>query len=169
VHEPQPGYGAACRAGLQAAVGRYVLLADADATYDLAEAAAFVAHLEGGADVVMGNRFGGMRPGSMPLLHRYVGNPLLTFLLNLRFRAGVRDAHCGMRAFRRDLLPALDLRTSGMEFASEHVVRCVQLGLDIRQVDIGYFPRRGRSKLATFRDGWRHLRFLLGRRAAAPR
>jgi glycosyltransferase involved in cell wall biosynthesis len=163
VHEGARGYGAACRAGLRAARGEWVLLADADLTYDLAQLGRFVRELEQGAEVVMGNRFaGGIRPGAMPLLHRYVGNPVLTLLLNLRFRSGVRDAHCGMRAFRRDLLPALDLRADGMEFASEHVVRSAQLGLDVRQVAIGYFPRRGASKLATLRDGWRHLRYLLG-------
>jgi hypothetical protein len=103
----------------------------------------------------------GLKPGSMPWLHRYVGNPVLTGLLNLFFRTGVSDAHCGMRAFRRDLLPELDLRTTGMEFASEHVIRSSKLGLDIREVDIEYHPRKGESKLSSFSDGWRHLRFLL--------
>ncbi len=97
----------------------------------------------------------------MPWLHRYVGNPILTGLLNLFFRTGVSDAHCGMRAFRRDLLPALDLRTTGMEFASEWVIRASKLGLDIREIQIEYHPRRGESKLSSFSDGWRHLRFLL--------
>jgi hypothetical protein len=97
----------------------------------------------------------------MPWLHRYVGNPILTGVLNLFFKTGVSDAHCGMRAFRRELLPALDLRTTGMEFASEHVIRSSKLGLDIRQIDIDYHPRKGESKLSSFSDGWRHLRFLL--------
>jgi hypothetical protein len=97
----------------------------------------------------------------MPWLHRYIGNPLLTGVLNLFFNSGVSDAHCGMRAFRRDLLPRLDLRTTGMEFASEQVIRSSKLGLDIREIPIEYRPRRGESKLSSFSDGWRHLRFLL--------
>jgi hypothetical protein len=97
----------------------------------------------------------------MPWLHQHVGNPLLTGMLNLFFRTGVSDAHCGMRAFRRDLLPALDLRSTGMEFASEHVIRASKLGLDIREIEIDYHPRIGESKLSSFADGWRHLRFLL--------
>jgi hypothetical protein len=97
----------------------------------------------------------------MPWLHRYVGNPVLTGVLNLFFHTGVNDAHCGMRAVRRDVLPTLDLRTTGMEFASEMVIRAAKERLDIRQVPIEYHPRGGESKLSSFRDGWRHLRFLL--------
>jgi hypothetical protein len=97
----------------------------------------------------------------MPWLHRYVGNPILTGVLNLFFRTGVKDAHCGMRGFRRDILPVLDLRTTGMEFASEMVIRAAKEHLDIRQLPIEYHPRGGESKLSSFRDGWRHLRFLL--------
>jgi hypothetical protein len=97
----------------------------------------------------------------MPWLHRYIGNPLLTGVLNVFFKTGVRDAHCGMRALRRDVLPALDLRTTGMEFASEMVIRAAKARLDIRQFPIEYHPRGGESKLSSFRDGWRHLRFLL--------
>jgi hypothetical protein len=109
----------------------------------------------------MGDRMDNIRPGAMPWLHRYVGNPILTGLLNLLFRTGVKDAHCGMRAIRRELLPALDLRTTGMEFASEMVIRASKAGLKISQVPIEYHPRSGVSKLSRFRDGWRHLRFLL--------
>jgi hypothetical protein len=103
----------------------------------------------------------GIQPGAMPWLHRYVGNPVLSGTLNTFFRTGVRDAHCGMRAFRRDALPALDLRTTGMEFASEMVIRAAKAKLTIRQLPIAYHPRGGESKLSSFRDGWRHLRFLL--------
>jgi hypothetical protein len=110
---------------------------------------------------VMGDRMANVQPGAMPWLHRYVGNPVLTGTLNLFFRTGVRDAHCGMRALRRDVLPQLDLRTTGMEFASEMVIRAAKESLDIRQIPIAYHPREGESKLSTFRDGWRHLRFLL--------
>jgi hypothetical protein len=109
----------------------------------------------------MGDRMDNIHPGAMPWLHRYVGNPVLTGVLNLFFRTGVKDAHCGMRAMRRDILPRLDLRTSGMEFASEMVIRAAKEQLDIRELPIEYHPRGGESKLSSFRDGWRHLRFLL--------
>ena len=161
VREPRKGYGSAYLAGFAAARGRYILMGDADDTYDFTQIGAFLAPLEDGADMVIGNRFAKIHPGAMPWLHRYVGNPVLTGTLNLFFRTGVRDAHCGMRAFRRDRLKALDLRTTGMEFASEHVIRAGKLGLDIREIDIEYHPRKGESKLSSFSDGWRHLRFLL--------
>src|SRR5262249_12932571 len=102
-----------------------------------------------------------IHPGAMPWLHQYIGNPLLSGFLNLLFRTGVSDAHCGMRAVRRDKLPQLALRTTGMEFASEMVIRAAKEKLDIRQFPIEYHPRGGESKLSSFRDGWRHLRFLL--------
>jgi hypothetical protein len=102
-----------------------------------------------------------IHPGAMPWLHRYVGNPILTGILNLFFRTGVSDAHCGMRGFRRDILPTLDLRTTGMEFASEMVIRASKEKLVITEFPIEYHPRGGESKLSSFRDGWRHLRFLL--------
>src|SRR4051794_14772658 len=140
VHEPRKGYGSAYLAGFAAARGRYVLMGDADDTYDFTEIGRFLGPLEDGADLVMGDRMSNIHPGAMPWLHRYVGNPILTGILNLFFKTGVSDAHCGMRAFRRDLLPALDLRTTGMEFASEHVIRSSKLGLDIRQIDIDYHP-----------------------------
>jgi hypothetical protein len=109
----------------------------------------------------MGDRMDNIHPGAMPWLHRYVGNPVLTGVLNLFFRTGVKDAHCGMRALRRDVLPRLDLRTTGMEFASEMVIRASKENLAIDEVPIEYHPRGGESKLSSFRDGWRHLRFLL--------
>jgi len=109
----------------------------------------------------MGDRMNNIQPGAMPWLHRYVGNPILTGLLNLLFRTGVNDAHCGMRAVRRDVLPRLDLRTTGMEFASEMVIRASKENLHITEFPIEYHPRGGESKLSSFRDGWRHLRFLL--------
>src|SRR2546422_1643247 len=136
-------------------------MADADLTYDLKEIPRFVSELQDGGELVMGDRMDNIQPGAMPWLHRYVGNPILTGLLNLFFRTGIRDAHCGMRALRRDVLPRLDLRTTGMEFASEMVIRASKEGLDIREFPIEYHPRGGESKLSSFRDGWRHLRFLL--------
>ena len=161
VHEPRRGYGSAYLAGFQAALGDYIVMADADLTYDFAEIPRFVEHLEAGGELVMGDRMDNIHPGAMPWLHRYVGNPVLTGILNLFFRTGIKDAHCGMRAVRRDVLPRLDLRTTGMEFASEMVIRAAKERLDIREFPIEYHPRGGESKLSSFRDGWRHLRFLL--------
>jgi Glycosyl transferase family 2 len=161
VHEPRRGYGSAYLSGFAAARGDYIVMADADLTYDFGDIPRFVRCLEEGGELVMGNRMQDIRPGAMPWLHRYVGNPLLTGILNLFFRAGVSDAHCGMRALRRDVLPRLDLRTTGMEFASEMVISAAKRGLDVREIPIAYHPRSGQSKLSSFRDGWRHLRFLL--------
>ena len=161
VHERRRGYGNAYMAGFTAAKGRHIVMADADLTYDFGDIPRFLAELEAGADLVMGDRMDGIQPGAMPWLHRYVGNPVLSGTLTFYFRTGVRDAHCGMRAFRRSALPALDLRTTGMEFASEMVIRAAKAKLDIRQLPIDYHPRGGESKLSSFRDGWRHLRFLL--------
>jgi glycosyltransferase involved in cell wall biosynthesis len=161
VHEPRRGYGSAYLAGLAAARGRYIVMGDADLTYDFSEIPRFVEQLEEGAELVMGDRMGNIHPGAMPWLHRYVGNPVLTGVLNLFFRTGVSDAHCGMRAVRREVLPRLDLRTTGMEFASEMIIRASKENLDIREFPIEYHPRGGESKLSSFRDGWRHLRFLL--------
>ncbi len=161
VHEPRRGYGSAYLAGFGAARGRYIVMADADLTYDFAEIPRFIEHLDDGAQLVMGDRMDNIQPGAMPWLHRYVGNPVLTGVLNAFFRTGVSDAHCGMRALRRDILPQLDLRTTGMEFASEMVIRASKENLDIREFPIEYHPRGGESKLSSFRDGWRHLRFLL--------
>jgi glycosyltransferase involved in cell wall biosynthesis len=161
IHERRRGYGNAYKAGFRVARGRYIVMADADLTYDFGEIPHFVAELDKGADMVIGNRMQNIHPGAMPWLHRYIGNPLLSGFLNLLFRTGVDDAHCGMRALRRDVLPRLDLRTSGMEFASEMVIRAAKEHLVITQFAIEYHPRGGESKLSSFRDGWRHLRFLL--------
>jgi hypothetical protein len=161
VVERRRGYGSAYLAGFAASRGRYIVMADADLTYDFNEIPRFVAELENGAEMVIGDRMDNIQPGAMPWLHRYVGNPILTGLLNLFFRTGISDAHCGMRAVRRDVLPRLDLRTTGMEFASEMVIRASKEKLRIAEFPIEYHPRGGESKLSSFRDGWRHLRFLL--------
>jgi glycosyltransferase involved in cell wall biosynthesis len=161
IHEPRRGYGSAYLAGMSAARGEFVVMADADLTYDFDDIPRFVERLRAGAELVMGDRMDNIEPGAMPWLHRYVGNPLLTGMLNVFFRTGVRDAHCGMRAIKRDVLPRLDLRTTGMEFASEMVVRAAKERLAIEEVPIRYAPRGGTSKLSSFRDGWRHLRYLL--------
>ena len=161
IHERRRGYGSAYMTGFAAATGDYVVMADADLTYDFHDIPRFVGRFDAGAQLVMGNRMGNIHPGAMPWLHRYVGNPMLTGVLNLFFRTGVGDAHCGMRALRRDVLPLLDLRTTGMEFASEMVIRASKRSLVIDELAIEYRPRGGSSKLSSFRDGWRHLRFLL--------
>ncbi len=161
VHEPRRGYGSAYLAGFAASRGKYIVMADADLTYDFNEIPRFVAELEAGAEMVIGDRMDNIQPGAMPWLHRYIGNPILSGLLNLFFRTGISDAHCGMRALRRDVLPRLDLRTTGMEFASEMVIRASKENLQIAEFPIEYHPRGGESKLSSFRDGWRHLRFLL--------
>jgi hypothetical protein len=158
------GYGAALQAGIRAAQGEYVIMADGDDSYALDDLEPFVEALRGGADLVMGNRFaGGIAPGAMPPLHRYVGNPVLSFIGRRMFRVPVGDFHCGMRGFRRDRVLDLDLTTTGMEFASEMVVRSAVSGLDIAEVPTKLRPdgRSRRPHLRTWRDGWRHLRFLL--------
>src|SRR5689334_23721013 len=161
VHEPRRGYGSAYLAGFAAARGEYIVMADADLTYDWNDIPRFVKQLDDGAQLVMGDRMDNIHPGAMPWLHRYVGNPVLSGILNGFFRTGVKDAHCGMRGFRRDVLPRLDLRTTGMEFASEMVIRASKEKLRIAEFPIEYHPRGGESKLSSWRDGWRHLRFLL--------
>jgi glycosyl transferase family 2 len=162
LREPRRGYGNAYLAGLAAARGRYIVMGDGDDTYNFDEVDRFVEALEGGADLVMGSRLKGrIHKGAMPMLHRYVGNPVLTRVLNRFYGSGVSDAHCGMRALRRDTLESLDLRMPGMEFASEMVIRASKAGLRIEEIPIEYHVRRGESKLKSFRDGWRHLRFLL--------
>jgi glycosyltransferase involved in cell wall biosynthesis len=166
---PERGYGAALRTGIAAAEGRFVIMADADDSYALDDLGPFVDALRGGADLVMGNRFaGGIEPGAMPALHRYLGNPVLSWVGRLFFRVPINDFHCGMRGFRRDRVMELGLTTVGMEFASEMVVRSAINGLHITEVPTTLKPD-GRSRaphLRTWRDGWRHLRFLL---AFSPR
>ncbi len=156
------GYGNAYLAGLARARGRYIVMGDADATYDFLEIPKLLAPLEDGADLVLGSRLRGtIEPGAMPALHRYVGNPLLTWLLNRIFSIRISDAHTGFRAIRRDALERLDLKTGGMEFASEMVIEAAKTGLSIAEVPITYRPRITPSKLASFSDGWRHLRFMM--------
>jgi glycosyltransferase involved in cell wall biosynthesis len=161
---PIRGYGAALIAGIEAARGEYILMADADASYHFEHLPRFLPKLEEGYDLVMGNRFSGsIEPGAMPPLHRYLGNPVLSSIGRIFFRIPVRDFHCGLRAFRRDPILALNLRTTGMEFASEMVVKSSLAGLRMTEVPTTLSPD-GRSRpphLRSWRDGWRHLRFLL--------
>jgi hypothetical protein len=161
---PQKGYGAALQGGIAAAHGRYIIMGDADDSYDFSALDAFVTRLRAGADVVMGNRFkGGIEQGAMPFLHRYLGNPVLSFIGRLFFRIKTGDFHCGLRGFNAQKIRDLDLRTTGMEFASEMVVRSALAGLIVEEVPTTLKPD-GRSRpphLRTWRDGWRHLKFLL--------
>jgi glycosyltransferase involved in cell wall biosynthesis len=160
VEEPRRGYGSAYLAGLAVAEGDYIVMVDADLTYDFADIPKFVRELENGAQVVIGNRMQNIQPGAMPLLSR-LGNPLLSGFLNVLHGTNIHDAHCGMRALRRDVVGTLNLRTVGMEFASEMVIRATREHLDVREVPIALHPRVGTSKLSPFRDGWRHLRLIL--------
>lgn len=156
------GYGAAYLAGIAEVRGRYLVLGDADGTYDFDAVPEFVAALKAGSDVVLGSRFRGtILPGAMPWLHRYIGNPVLTRILGLFFGQRVSDAHCGLRAMTREASERMQLRTSGMEFASEMVAMALRQGLRVSEIPIVYHPREGESKLRSFRDGWRHLRFML--------
>lgn len=164
VHVPERGYGAALRAGIAAARGPYVIMGDADDSYDFSDVPRFVEKLREGYDLVMGNRFrGGIKPGAMPRLHKYFGNPGLTALLNLFFRVGIGDSYCGMRGFTRALYDRLDVRSSGMEFALEMIIKSGQIGAKISEIPIILWPdKRGRPPhLRSFRDGWRSLRFML--------
>ena len=161
VEEPRRGYGNAYLAGFAAAQVEYIVMADADLTYDFQEIPRFLAELESGGDLVMGDRFQKIHPGAMPWLNKHVGNPFLTGLLNGIFKAGVSDAYCGMRGIRRAALPQLHLRANGMEFGLEMIIRAAEENLDIREIPIELHPRGGVSKLAPFRDGWRSLHIIL--------
>ncbi len=164
VHVQQLGYGRALRGGIDAARGRFIVMGDADDSYDFGQLDAFLERLHAGDDLVVGNRFQrGIRPGAMPWLHRYIGNPLLSGLLNLFFRTPIGDAQCGLRAFRKEAYQRLRLTTPGMEFVSEMVVKAALQKQKISEVPIILYPD-GRDRpphLRSFRDGWRNLRFLL--------
>jgi glycosyltransferase involved in cell wall biosynthesis len=164
IHVAERGYGAALRAGIAATRGPFIIMGDADDSYDFTEVPRFVEKLREGYDVVMGNRFrGGIKPGAMPPLHKYFGNPGLTGLLNTLFHVGIGDSYCGMRGFTRALYERLDVRSSGMEFALEMIIKSAQIGARITEIPIILWPdKRGRAPhLRSFRDGWRSLRFML--------
>lgn len=157
------GYGYAYRFGFSQAKGEYLVMGDADNTYDFGDIPRLIEPLRSGtADMVMGSRLNGeIKKGSMPALHQYIGNPLLTWFLNFFFKAGVSDSHSGFRAFTRESLEKMNLKSSGMEFASEMIIDAARKGIRIAEVPIIYHPRIGESKLSSFNDGWRHLKFML--------
>jgi glycosyltransferase involved in cell wall biosynthesis len=162
VHERRRGYGSAYMRGIAEASAEHIIMGDSDDTYDFTDLEPFLAPLRDGYDLVMGSRFGGqILPGAMTFSHRYIGNPLLSGILKAFFGVQIRDAHCGMRSFTRAAYRRMGLQTTGMEFASEMVVNAGRARLKIIEVPITYFPRAGESKLETWRDGWRHLRFML--------
>jgi glycosyltransferase involved in cell wall biosynthesis len=164
VHVPSRGYGAALIAGIRSARGRFIAMGDSDDSYDFRALGPFVSRLKAGDDLVIGNRFrGGIQPGAMPWHHRFLGNPVLTYIGRQFFKSPVGDFHCGLRAFRREAIARLELKSTGMEFASEMIVKASLAGLHISEVPTTLF-QDGRNRpphLRSFRDGWRHLRFLL--------
>src|SRR2546425_12707944 len=164
VHAPLRGYGHTLRKGIEEARGQFIVMGDADDSYDFSEVPRCGAKGREGYEVVMGNRFTGeIKPGAMPWHHKYIGNPVLSGILKLFFRTDIGDAHCGMRGFTKDVYQRMDLRTTGMEFASEFVVKAATMGVRMTEIPVTLWPdKRGRPPhLRSFRDGWRHLRFLL--------
>lgn len=161
---PIKGYGSALMGGITAAENEFIIMGDADDSYDFTNLQAFVDALKNGAELVMGNRFqGGIQPGAMPFLHRYLGNPVLSSIARLFFKSNIGDFHCGLRGFRKSSILSLDLQTTGMEFASEMVVKAAMRGLNVVEVPTILYPD-GRTRpphLRTWSDGWRHLKFLL--------
>ena len=162
VHQKKKGYGNAYHKGINEARGKYIVIGDSDDTYDFSELHKFIQPLREGYELVMGTRLKGeILPGAMPWLHQYIGNPFLSWFLNLLFHTGISDSHCGMRAFTQEAWEKMHLKTTGMEFASEMVINSSKAGLKVTEVPIVYYPRKGDSKLHSFRDGWRHMRFML--------
>jgi glycosyltransferase involved in cell wall biosynthesis len=164
VHATLKGYGHALRKGIEEARGEFIVMGDADDSYDFSETHRFVEKWREGYEVVMGNRFkGGIKPGAMPWHHKYIGNPVLSGLVKVLFGTSIGDSHCGMRGFTKSVYERMDLRTTGMEFASEFVIKAAKLGTPMAEIPVTLWPdKRGRPPhLRSFRDGWRHLRFML--------
>jgi glycosyltransferase involved in cell wall biosynthesis len=162
IHPEKKGYGNAYLAAFEQARGQYIVIGDADDTYDFLEIPKLLAPLKSGTDFVIGSRFKGtIHPGSMSALHRYIGNPVLTWMVNLIFHTRFSDTHSGFRAITKDALSRLNLKSGGMEFASEMLIMASKENLRIEEVPIHYYPRKAPSKLHSFADGWRHIRFVL--------
>lgn len=164
IHHEKKGYGSALRRGIQEARGRFVIMGDGDDTYDFSKVGEFIEELHRGADLVMGNRLGGkIHPHAMPWHHRWLGTPVLTWLMNFFFNSRIFDVNCGLRGFRKSSIEKLQLKSSGMEFASEMIMKAALKKMDIREIPINYYPSpvKRTPHLRSFRDGWRHLRFML--------
>lgn len=165
VHQSTRGYGAAYLAGFAAAKGQYIVMGDSDDTYDFTDIERFITPLQEGYDLVMGNRFkGDILQGAMPWANRYIGNPILSGMLRVLFRTSISDTHCGMRSFTAAAYKRMDLKTTGMEFASEMVIKAIEANLKIQEIPITYYPRAGNSKLNAIRDAARHVLFMLKHR-----
>ena len=156
------GYGIACILGINASKGGYIIMADADNSYDFLELPGFIKELEKGYDLILSSRYKGeIKKGSMPWLHRYIGNPFLSFTLNKKFKTNFSDTHSGFRAFTKEAFSRMDLKCNGMEFASEMLIKAKKNSLKIKEIPITYWPRKGISKMRSFRDGFRHLLYIL--------
>ena len=162
LHHEERGYGSALLRGFRDARGQYLVMGDCDGTYEFGQLEPLVSPLQNGYEMVVGDRLGSLlAPGAMPWAHRFLGTPAISWLLRVFSGARVRDSQCGLRAIRRDALERLNLKSTGMEFASEMILKAMRQGLNVAEVTVPYYPRIGESKLHTFRDGWRHLKFLL--------
>ena len=163
VHQNKPGYGNAYLKGFEESQGKIIIMGDSDDTYDFSALEPFIKPITtDGYDMVVGSRLKGkILPGAMPWLHKHIGNPFLSWFLNFLFRTGVSDCHCGMRSFTKEAFKKMHLVMPGMEFASEMIIKASKAGLKVTEHPIVYYPRKGKSKLASFKDGWRHLRFML--------
>jgi glycosyltransferase involved in cell wall biosynthesis len=162
IRPEKKGYGNAYLFAFKEVSGEIIVILDADGTYDIKKIPEFIKEIESGSDFVMGSRLKGkIMKGAMPPLHQYIGNPVLTWMLNRVFKTNISDAHCGMRAIRKDALDSLNLKTPGMEFASEMIIEAARKNLKISEVPIDYYPRKAPSNLHSFADGWRHVRFML--------
>lgn len=161
VQHPEKGYGQALRRGFREARGRYVMMGDCDGTYEFGELAPMLAPLQDGYEMVIGNRLVNPAPGAMPWVHRFIGTPLISFVLRFFTGARIRDSQCGIRAMKKEALDRLELRSPGMELASEMILKAMRKGVRMAEVPVPYYARAGESKLSTLRDGWRHIKFLL--------
>ncbi|REE28990.1 glycosyltransferase involved in cell wall biosynthesis [Methanothermobacter defluvii] len=168
VREDKRGYGNAYKRGFREARGDILVMGDADLTYPFEMIPEFVAEIERGYDFVIGDLLNGMmEDGAMPALHKYIGNPLLSKMLNILFKGNIRDTHCGMRSIKREAFEKLDLKAPGMEFAIEMVIEALEKNLKIKQISIPYRRREGEAKLSSFKDGWRHIKYMLKRKIGA--
>jgi hypothetical protein len=162
VYQDVRGYGSALQHGFNEARGRLLVMGDCDGTYEFGDLDALVRPLDEGYDLVMGNRLTkDLAPGAMPWAHRHIGTPIISFILRVFTGANITDSQCGIRGIRRDAVEKMNLTSPGMEFASEMILKAMRAGLQIKEVDVPYYVRVGEAKLSTFRDGWRHLKFLL--------